>query len=175
MIKTSANKVYTQIQRRRNSRNWPHTPWAAATFNFGPQTVCAKHLDSKNLVVGWCAVTALGNFNHKKGGHLVLWELGLVVEFPAGSTILIPSAAIHHSNTPIGEGENRQSFTQCTAGSIFRYVDSGYQTVKAYTAGLKGKGKGLATHCRNISNELEEGLLVALYSTLLELNRNSTH
>lgn len=163
--------LHPNPKEKKLSRNWPRTPWAAATFNFGPQTVCAKHLDSKNLAVGWCAITALGNFNYKKGGHLVLWELGLVVEFPAGSTILIPSAAIHHSNTPIGEDENRQSFTQYTAGSIFRYVNSGYRTVKAYTAGLKGKGKGLATP--NISQELEEG--VALYSTLSELNRNPTH
>lgn len=148
------------------SRNWPKTPWAAATFNFGPQTVCAKHIDSRNLAVGWCAVTALGNFDYKKGGHLVLWELGLVIEFPAGSTILIPSAAIHHSNATIGEGENRQSFTQYTAGSIFSYVNSGYQTVKAYTAGLKSKGKGSAAP--NMSKELEEGM--ALYSTLSELN-----
>jgi hypothetical protein len=162
--------LHPNPKEKKLSRNWPLTSWAAATFYFGPQTVCAKHLDSKNLAVGWCAITALGNFDYKKGGHLVLWELGLVVEFPAGSTILIPSAIIRHSNTWIGENENRQSFTQYSAGSIFRYVNSGYQMVKAYTAGLKGKGKGLAT--RNMSKELEEG--VAFYSTLSELNRNPT-
>lgn len=144
------------------SRNWPRTPWAAATFNFGPQTVCVKHLDNRNLAEGWCSVTALGNFDYKKGGHLVLWELGLVVEFPAGSTILIPSAAIHHSNTLIGEDEDRQSFTQYTAGSLFSYINNGYQTVEA--AGLKGKGKA-----RNIHKKLEEG--VARYSTLSELGQ----
>lgn len=155
------------------SRNWPRTPWAAATFNFGPQTVCATHLDSKNLTVGWCSITALGDFDHKKGGHLVLFELGLVIEFPAGNTILIPSATIHHSNTPIGEGETRRSFTQYSAKGIFKYIDRGYQTVRA-CAGLKGKGRGrgrdlAASAPRNIHRELEEG--VALYSTLLELKK----
>jgi hypothetical protein len=85
---------------KRLCRNLPRTPWAAASFNLGPQTVCLRHVDSKNLPVGWCAVTALGNFDYRKGGHLVLWELKLVIEFPAGSTILIPSAIIQHSNNP---------------------------------------------------------------------------
>ncbi|KAJ7736060.1 hypothetical protein B0H14DRAFT_3516650 [Mycena olivaceomarginata] len=35
----------------------------------------------------------------------------LVIEFPPGCTILIPSAAIYHSNIPIGRKEHRYSFT----------------------------------------------------------------
>jgi predicted N-acyltransferase len=95
----------------------------------------------------------------------VLWELQLVIEFPAGSTVLIPSAAINHSNTTIGADERRQSFTQYSSGSMFRYVDNGYKTSKAYMAGLKRRERD-AVHERQ-SKQLQDGL--ALYSTVSEL------
>ncbi len=83
-----------------------------------------------NLAYGWCAIQALGNFDPKKGGHIVLWELRLVVEFPPGALILIPSATITHSNTPVAEGESRSSFTQYMPGGLFRWVDYGYCLVE---------------------------------------------
>jgi hypothetical protein len=49
-----------------------------------------------------------------------------VIEFPPGCTILIPSACISHSNTGVTEGERRYSFTQYTAGAIFRWVDHNF-------------------------------------------------
>ncbi|PBK59481.1 hypothetical protein ARMSODRAFT_991148 [Armillaria solidipes] len=82
--------------------NWTHSIFAAATFNFGPRTLCFRHTDSGNLPFGWCAITALGRFNYHCGGHLVLWDLKLVIDFPPGSTILIPLAILRHSNTNIG-------------------------------------------------------------------------
>ncbi|KAJ7624191.1 hypothetical protein B0H17DRAFT_1151319 [Mycena rosella] len=50
---------------------------------------------------GWCSITALGDFDPNKGGHLILWDLRLAIRFPPGSTILIPSALLHHSNVAI--------------------------------------------------------------------------
>lgn len=116
--------------------------FTSTTYNLGPQTVCFPHVDSANLVFGWCSVTALGEFDHKKGGHLVLWEAGLVVEFPPGSTILLMSALIHHSNTTLGEGERRYSFTQYSAGQLFQWVENEKMTVKQYEAKYaKDQGK----------------------------------
>ncbi|KAJ7835463.1 hypothetical protein B0H14DRAFT_3087528 [Mycena olivaceomarginata] len=102
----------------------------AAAFNFGPNVWTFKHRDVLNLAFGWCAVQALGRFNPKMGGHLVLWDLKLVIEFPPGALILLPSATVAHSNIPVQQGEERASFTQFSAGGIFRYVDNGCQTVK---------------------------------------------
>ncbi|TFK34097.1 hypothetical protein BDQ12DRAFT_727145 [Crucibulum laeve] len=99
--------------------NFSNSVFATATYNFGPCTVCFKHTDFANLPFGWCAITALGLYDYEKGGHLVLWDLKLIVEFPPGTTFLIPSAIIHHSNVPIGAKEMRYSFTQYTAGGIF--------------------------------------------------------
>lgn len=89
------------------------------------------HADSGNSAGGLCAVTNAGNFDPKLGGHLILWNFKLVIEFPPGSTILLPSASVTHGNTPIQPGESRYSFTQYCAGGLFRWVEYGLQSVKA--------------------------------------------
>lgn len=108
------------------TRNFPNSVFGASTFNFGPATVTFPHTDAANLAWGWCSITALGSFNPDLGGHLVLWNMGLVIRFPPGSTILIPSALIRHSNTPIQQGEFRYSFTQYSAAGLFRWVENGF-------------------------------------------------
>ncbi|KAF8495256.1 hypothetical protein F5888DRAFT_1615859, partial [Russula emetica] len=52
-----------------------------------------------------CSVTPLGNFNPDLGGEFVLWNYGLVIHFLPDSTILIPSALLLHSNTPVQPSE----------------------------------------------------------------------
>ncbi|KAF7346241.1 hypothetical protein MSAN_01851100 [Mycena sanguinolenta] len=100
--------------------------WSACTFNLGPQTCALGHRDFANLSFGMCAITALGDFDYRKGGHLILWDCRLILEFPPGCTILIPSAILYHSNIPVAAGEWRYSFTQYTAGGIFRWVRHGF-------------------------------------------------
>ncbi|THU80180.1 hypothetical protein K435DRAFT_585990, partial [Dendrothele bispora CBS 962.96] len=109
-------------------RPFPKSVWATFTVNFGPATVSRPHRDSANLAFGWCAITAFGRFDPDKGGHLILWDLGLMVRFPPGSTILIPSALITHSNTPIQKGETRYSFVQYSAAGLFHWVYNGFRT-----------------------------------------------
>ncbi|KAJ3718182.1 hypothetical protein C8R42DRAFT_548423, partial [Lentinula raphanica] len=87
-----------------------------------------KHRDFLNWPFGWCAITALGTFDATRSAQLILWELKLVIDFPHAATVLIPSAVITHSNMPVAEGDTRMSFTQYTAGSIFRWVENGCQT-----------------------------------------------
>ncbi|KAJ7760243.1 hypothetical protein DFH07DRAFT_957619 [Mycena maculata] len=53
---------------------------------------------------GWCSIVTLGNFKPDKGGHLILWDLCLIIGSPPGSTIFIPSAILRHSNVPIQQG-----------------------------------------------------------------------
>lgn len=108
--------------------NFPKSIFACATFNFGPNVWTFKHRDVLNLPFGMCAIQALGPFDPTKGGHLILWDLKLVIEFPPGALILLPSATIAHSNVPVQPGDQRASFTQYTAGGIFRFVDNGFRT-----------------------------------------------
>ncbi|KAF9470948.1 hypothetical protein BDN70DRAFT_820656 [Pholiota conissans] len=121
-------------------RNWPGSVWASFAVNFGPRTACQSHRDFANLPFGWCAITSLGDFDAKKGGHLVLWDLKLVIEFPPGSTILIPSSVITHSNVPVGRRKTRYSVTQFSAGGLFRWVDQGLQCTNNYMSKLTGEG-----------------------------------
>ncbi|KAJ7763252.1 hypothetical protein B0H14DRAFT_3510661 [Mycena olivaceomarginata] len=109
-------------------KNFAGSVFAACTFNFGPRAICVPHLDYANLSWGWCAITALGDFDPDLGGHLILWDLRLVIRFPPGSTILLPSAVIRHSNVPVRAHEYRASFVQYTAGGLFRWVRNGFQT-----------------------------------------------
>ncbi|KAJ6542099.1 hypothetical protein DFH09DRAFT_1089428 [Mycena vulgaris] len=103
-----ANKTLLSLWKSSMRWNCAGSPFAACTFNF----------DFANLAWGWCSVTALGNFNPDFGGHLILWDLRLVVRFPPGSTLLIPSALVRHSNVPIRAHESRSSITQYTAGTF---------------------------------------------------------
>ncbi|KAI9056787.1 hypothetical protein FKP32DRAFT_1585099, partial [Trametes sanguinea] len=107
--------------------NFPKNVFGAATFNLGPRTVTYTHRDHLNLPFGWCSVTAIGEFDPVSGGHLVLWDLKMLIEFPPGSTVLIPSALLLHSNCGIAADERRSSFTQYSAGGLFRWVECGFQ------------------------------------------------
>ncbi|KAJ7862650.1 hypothetical protein B0H14DRAFT_2740063, partial [Mycena olivaceomarginata] len=59
--------------------NFVGSVFAACTFNFGPHAITVPHLDFGNLSWGWCTITALGHFNLDLGGHLVLWDLKLII------------------------------------------------------------------------------------------------
>lgn len=94
----------------------------------------------------------------------MLWDLGLLIEFPAGSTILIPSAILKHSNVPIGNSEARASFTQYAAGGLFRFVLNGCRSDKA----LRQEDPILAERIRREgTSRWMEGL--RMYSTPTEL------
>lgn len=113
---------------------FPNNVFAAATFNVGPRTVTRRHRDHLNLAYGPCAITAFGTYNPKTGGHIVLHNLRLIIEFPPMATIIIPSAIVDHSNIGIADGERRYSFTQYSAAGLFRWVDCGYQSKKSMEA-----------------------------------------
>ncbi|KAJ6512807.1 hypothetical protein C8R45DRAFT_813029, partial [Mycena sanguinolenta] len=113
---------------------WPFKNgiWSACMFNLGPRTYTRPHCNFNNLAFGWCTITALRNFDYTHGGHLVLWDCKLIIEFPPGCTILIPSTAILHLNIPIGLGEHRYSFTQYMAGGVFQWVEWGFKSEEEY-------------------------------------------
>lgn len=123
-------KNLAALQRDDRSLKFPFdsSVFPSATYNLGPRTVTYPHLDYFNTAFGWCAITALGTYDYTRGGHLILWDLDLVIEFPPGSTIFLPSAVISHSNVAISEGERRYSVTQYAAGGLFRWVDNGFKS-----------------------------------------------
>ncbi|KAJ7460536.1 hypothetical protein FB451DRAFT_1341308 [Mycena latifolia] len=136
--------------------NFANSVFAACTFNFGPRAICAPHLDFTNLSWGWCAITALGDFDPDLGGHLILWDLHLVICFPPGSTILLPSALIRHSNVPIWDHKHQSSFVQYTAGGLFHWVRNGFKTDEDWERSVSRKQK--AEHEAEKKEWWEEGM-----------------
>ena len=130
-------RLYDEAWKHFQRRSANHSIAFSLPPNLGPQVVCFPHVDCANLPFGLCAVTAVGDFDPSKGGHLVLWDCKLLVEFPLGSTILILSAVLAHSNTKVAIHEKRFSFTQYAAGGLFRWVDHAFQTLASYR-GVKG-------------------------------------
>jgi hypothetical protein len=145
------------------AHNFSNSIFPAASFNCGPKTVSLDHTDHNNLSHGLCALTALGAYDHTLGGHLILFGLKLVVQFPVGSTVLIPSGCMEHGNTPISEGETRLSIAQYAAGGLLRWVSYGFQSAKSL---LKTKaGKRLKkTIDKGAGERWREGL--AMFSTV---------
>ncbi|KAF9044681.1 hypothetical protein BDP27DRAFT_1141447, partial [Rhodocollybia butyracea] len=109
---------------------WFNSVFAGVSFNLPQCTVTSPHTDCHNLAFRWCAITALGNFDPDCGGHMILWDLGLVICFPPGSTILIPSALLTHSNVPIQPGEEFYSIIQYSSSGLFRWVYNSFQSDK---------------------------------------------
>ncbi|KAJ7920509.1 hypothetical protein B0H13DRAFT_1867581 [Mycena leptocephala] len=72
----------------------------AATWNLGPDVVTEEHNDLLNF--GMCGISSGGNYNYKRGGHLWLKQLKLVVDG-------------HAWEHPIAKGETRYSMTQYAA------------------------------------------------------------
>ncbi|KAL0570015.1 hypothetical protein V5O48_011945 [Marasmius crinis-equi] len=111
--------------------NFDRCCFAAATLNMG-RVFTRRHLDHLNLYCGLCSVSPTGTFDYTKGGHLVLWDLKLIIEVPPGCTVLFPSALIEHSNIPIGRNEERSSFVQYSASGLFRWVNNGCMSNKSF-------------------------------------------
>ena len=141
-------KIYSYYSKnlRKLFSRYPHlrhtfmnSIFPACTFNMGPKTVSVEHADTGNLASGGCPVTSGGNYDPKLGGHMVLFSLGIVVEFPPGSTIIIPSSTLSHGNTAIQPEETRVSFTQYCAGGLHHWVECGYQSIRSCTGKIKEK------------------------------------
>ena len=87
---------------------FPNLPFCSFTANMGPQMVCNAHCDFWNLVYSTCPIGALGLFNHRMGGHIILHEPKLIIKFRRGDVMF--------------DGEAQYSFTMYTAGGLFHYA-----------------------------------------------------
>ncbi|KAJ7666210.1 hypothetical protein DFH06DRAFT_1322829 [Mycena polygramma] len=98
--------------------------YSAATFEFGGPHYRASPSAAQGEPGTWNVLTALGTFQPMHGGHLIVWDLGLVTNFPAGTTILIP-ACLRYSFVKVREGEHRYSLLQWSGSGIGRWYRNG--------------------------------------------------
>ncbi|KAH6899086.1 hypothetical protein BKA70DRAFT_1115654 [Coprinopsis sp. MPI-PUGE-AT-0042] len=146
------------------SRNFDRSVYPRAAFNLGSSLCTLPHLDLMNCPFGLCSIQAFGTFNHKRSGHLILPDLKLIIEFPSGSLILMPSATLQHANTPVLAGERRSSFTQYCPGGLFRFVDNDFKT----KAALKTANPALYKKNMELKKQRWE-MGLSLWNTLGEL------
>ncbi|KAK2466624.1 hypothetical protein APHAL10511_000882 [Amanita phalloides] len=147
---------------------WPYDDavgvYPCHSFNLGTQTTTYPHTDLGNLANSWCSITAFGQFDPTEGGHFVLWDYGLFVDFPPGLTILMPSALLLHSTTSISNREKRFSMIQYISGHLLRWVENGFWSDKEWGATATAEDEML----RERENEAWWSKAVNMYAVLEE-------
>ncbi|KAJ7701891.1 hypothetical protein B0H17DRAFT_836072, partial [Mycena rosella] len=108
-----------------SARPWYFSVFSAATFHLGSHP---RRIVDDDSAWGWAAITALGNYNPDKGGHIILWDLNLVVRFPPGTTILIPRALIRYSFVSVAAHETRYSLVQYTPAPMLNFAANAGRT-----------------------------------------------
>ncbi|THV07169.1 hypothetical protein K435DRAFT_960104 [Dendrothele bispora CBS 962.96] len=132
-------------------RNFPNSQLAGIRYNF-KNAVDVPHRDFSNLFFGQCGIFACGNYNYKKGGHIVLWDLGLVIEFPPGTVVFIPDALLLYSTTKILTTETRSSMMLYSAAALFRWVHNGGMTDRQFRENASDELKKEWNECRKNLN-----------------------
>ncbi|KAJ7086889.1 hypothetical protein B0H15DRAFT_801511 [Mycena belliarum] len=104
--------------------------FSSTTFEFGgPHRRTSSNGQPDRFQAGaWSVLHALGNYAPTRGGHVIFWDLGIVVCFPSGSTILIPTGVIHYSFVKVREDEFRYSLLQWAGAGISRWLANGHRT-----------------------------------------------
>ncbi|KAJ7796443.1 hypothetical protein B0H14DRAFT_3494845 [Mycena olivaceomarginata] len=125
--------------------------FSACTFNLGPRTCALGHRDFANLAFG-CAPSPPSGIS--------ITRRAAISSYGTAS-----SAAIYHSNIPIGRKEHRYSFTQYTAGGLFRWVEHDFKTEEEYFVSLSAEQAEEEKELRLARAEAGAGL----YSTIDEL------
>ena len=85
-----------------------------------------------NKANGICPVFCGGKFDPTKSGHMVLPQLGVLIEFLPGTLILLPPATLVHGNATVQPGETWDSLTFFTAGGLFRWIAYDFQKEKDF-------------------------------------------
>ena len=139
--------------------------FSCCSFNLGEQFIFFLHLNDGNLAQLWCSITPVGWFDPRIGGHIVLWDYRLVVEFPPGSTMLLPSALVRYSNISIHPGESCYSIIQYMSGGLFHWVHNGCMSECDWLS--QASEKDLRKHQKEQDLQLSKAM--KMFTTLDEL------
>ncbi|KAJ6478377.1 hypothetical protein C8R45DRAFT_833293, partial [Mycena sanguinolenta] len=96
-------------------------------LKFGRPHRCATHTD-RYPAATWSILTSLGKYVPMHGGHIILWDLGLVVASPPGASILIPTGIVRYSFVKVRPGEFRYLLLQWAGTGIGRWFENGRHT-----------------------------------------------
>ncbi|KAJ7664350.1 hypothetical protein DFH06DRAFT_897559, partial [Mycena polygramma] len=101
--------------------------FSAATFELGGPHCrnSATGAPPSHQAGTWSIITSLGKYAALRGGHIILWDLGLVVTFPIGCTILLPTGLVRYSFVKVRPGERRYSLVQWAGAGIAHWFRNG--------------------------------------------------
>ncbi|KAJ7106118.1 hypothetical protein C8R43DRAFT_1140605 [Mycena crocata] len=104
--------------------------FSAASVEFGgpPRGQASTGVPDRYEAGSWSILCALGKYSSVHGGHVIFWDLGLVIAFPSGSTILIPTGLVRYSFVKVREGERRYSVLQWAGSGLTRWALNGGRT-----------------------------------------------
>jgi hypothetical protein len=107
-------------------------------------------LHDLDMMWSWRALTALGKYDARWGGELILWDEKKIFKFPPGATFLFPGRLIRYSFTQVRRssssevntthfiqvrsGEMRYSFGQYAQAGLFRYVENRFMSEANFEA-----------------------------------------
>ncbi|KAJ7017506.1 hypothetical protein C8F04DRAFT_979167, partial [Mycena alexandri] len=80
-------------------------------------------------------LTALGTYDSRYRGDIILWDDGWVIRFPPGATILFPAALMRYSFVQVQPGEKQYTFSQYLPAGLARYVGNGYESDAQFERG----------------------------------------
>ncbi|KAJ7205392.1 hypothetical protein C8J57DRAFT_1405486 [Mycena rebaudengoi] len=70
-------------------------------------------------------ITVLGRYDHKRRGHMILWDDDSIFPLVPGTTILIPTGTKRVSFLPVAGNEKQFLFRQYFHSSVLRWVEKG--------------------------------------------------
>ncbi|KAJ7916472.1 hypothetical protein B0H13DRAFT_1609353, partial [Mycena leptocephala] len=92
-------------------------------------------LHDLDMMWSWRALTALGEYNARWGGELILWDEKKIFKFPPGATFLFPGRLIRYSFTQVRcSFSSEYSFGQYAHAGLFRYVENGFMSEANFEA-----------------------------------------
>ncbi|KAK6966286.1 hypothetical protein R3P38DRAFT_2591158 [Favolaschia claudopus] len=103
---------------------------------------------------GWNILTALGRYRAIHGGHVIFWQLGLVIQFPPGSSILLPAGVVNYSFVKVDPTETRFSLLQWSGGGVRRFLDNGRRMDMEFAAKASPNEHAGREHRRNLAHEI---------------------
>ena len=146
MYRNYADKLHSLFEKISElDRHIRKSVFPTATFDFTNGRPCGVHDYHPNGAVGWCSLFAGGDFDPTVGGHLYLPQVQLLIEFPPGATVLLPSNLVY-GIVPVAPGQTRYTFSQYIPADLIRYVDNGFCTRRSE--------KGECTHPLQLDLEL---------------------
>ncbi|KAJ7860814.1 hypothetical protein B0H14DRAFT_2350433 [Mycena olivaceomarginata] len=126
-----SSNVDELIRRRITYPPFPKSVFTTAEVNFcDAPSISRKNWDA--VFDSMEAVTSLGTYDHRKGGHIMFLDDDEMVEMPPGTTVLFPAGTKSYNFAAVGKHEQRYLFRQFCSAGVLRWVEKGGRSDKQF-------------------------------------------